>query len=183
MDETSILKVFFEKVGEVGFYNVSYENLAQELLLDGASLKSQFPEPIDFLKALLKSLDKITLAPEDLSLTLKEALFECCMVRIEALDPYKNGLKHLIKEIEKTFFYEGRNLLFLKDITPFLLKSMESILKEVGIEPHFPKKWALLIVFSLTLRVWIDEETGDLSQTLQALDHSLNLLFLKYENF
>jgi len=184
MDQSSILKVFFKKAGEVGFYKVSYEDLAQELLLEISYLRSRFPENIDFLKALLKSLDKIISNPEDLSgLTLKESLFECFMLRFEALEPYKNGLKSLISEMEKTLFHDEKKILFLKDISPLLLKNMEIILEQVGVDSRFPKKFALLIVFSLTLRIWIYEEERDLSQTLQTLDRFLDLLICKYENF
>lgn len=184
MDETSVLKAFFEKAGEVGFYNVSYEELSEELSLEDSFLSHQFPTPLDFLKELLKNLDKISPIPEDLSeLTLKECLFEFFMVRIEALEPYQKGLKRLIVDLEKSFFCEGKIIFFLKDMMPFFLKSMTSILNQVGIEPQTPKKMALLIVYGLTLRAWVRDETPDLSLTLQALDHSLDLLMLKYEGF
>ncbi len=184
MDETSVLKAFFEKAGEVGFYNVSYEELSEELALEGSFLSQQFPMPIDFLKALLNNLDKISPEPEDLSeLTLKECLFECFMFRIEALNPYQKGLKRIIVDLEKSFFCEGKMIFLLKDMTPYFLKSMAAILNQVGIDPQTPKKMALLIVYGLTLRVWARDETSDLSQTLQALDHALDLLMLKYEGF
>ncbi|HQS84295.1 MAG: hypothetical protein B7Y25_01345 [Alphaproteobacteria bacterium 16-39-46] len=184
MDETSILKAFFEKAGEVGFYNVSYEELSEALSLESSFLSHQFPTPIDFLKALLNNLDKISPEPEDLSeLTLKESLFECFMSRIEALELYQKGLRRLIVDFEKSFFCDGKMIFLLKDMTPFFLKSMTSILNQVGVEPQTSKKMALLIVYGLTLRIWAHDETLDHSQTLQALDHALDLLMLKYEGF
>ncbi len=184
MDEISILKAFFERAEEVGFDKVSYVDLEQDLGLEASFLKDQFPTPIDFLKALLKNLEETcSFDTEDLSeLSLKERLFECFMSRLEALTSYQGGLKRLILDLESGTF-GGKTISFLSDMIPFLLKSMGLILKKVGREAQMPKKMALLVVYSLTLRVWARDKTGDLSQTLQALDRSLDLLILNYEGF
>lgn len=182
MDEISVLKSFFEKAGEVAFYNVSYEDLSEDIALDDSLLKDYFPSPIDFCKTLLKNLDRSDFLEEN-EWSLKERLFECFMVRIEDLRPYQYGLKRLILEGEKSLFCDGRTVPFLREIMPFLLKSMGFILNKVGMEAQVPKKMALLIVFGIILRVWARDETPDLSKTLQALDHALDLLRENYEAF
>lgn len=184
MEEDHLLKAFFERASEVGFHDISHEELAQILSIKDADLRTHFSRPVDFLKALARLIENnFSQQKEDISgFPLKDQLLENYIARIESLSPYQRGLKRLILDLKKGV-YPLQNLLLLREMLPHFFEAMESILKDIGRPVTFPRKVALLMIAALVLYVWSQDQTPDLFETLQALDQALDLLLTSYEGF
>ena len=181
MGDSNILKTFFESAEKVGFFNVSYAALAQILHIEEDCLHEEFPDRVDFLKALHGEIEDTLLNnfqedPSDMS--MKDKLFDLLMLRIEALEPYRQGVSRFIQESEKSPL-ELKFLPIVTGIVPLMLKGMENLLISLNGEGQiFTQKnraVGLLIVYVLVLHTWAEDKTLDLSKTMHALDRYLGL--------
>jgi ubiquinone biosynthesis protein COQ9 len=124
---------------------------------------------IDILIELVGAADrhvlKIAPAP-DLRQSPRDRLFEVIMCRLDALEPYKPGLKSVAKSAPADFL-----------LCRHALASQAWMLEAGGISSEGLagglKAAGLATVYAQVLRVWLDDDDPGLARTMAALDRRL----------
>jgi AcrR family transcriptional regulator len=143
--------------------------------LNPGALPARYRNKTDVLRAFADRLDAEVLAavdgnPDDPDIPVRERLLEVLMQRFDAMAPYKAGIAGLLRAIPlspSTMRHGG----------PALARSMKATLDMVnipsgGISGAFRAK-GLAVVFLDGLRVWIGDDSPDLSATMRRLDERL----------
>ncbi len=109
---------------------------------------------------------------EDLASTsTKDNLFELIMLRLENMESYKKALKRIIFDLDG-------NPLPLKDVLMTVNNSLDFYLElsRAYDDSFFDilKKKMILVVYGLTFRKWLEDDSEDLSSTMSELDKFLS---------
>jgi len=104
--------------------------------------------------------------------SVKDNLFEVIMLRFDVMEPYKIALSKLIKSATKNpalFSVISKNVINSMD---FYLEISNSY---KGLTIDLFKKNFLFIIYSYTFKIWLEDNSDDLSKTMAALDKSLSI--------
>ena len=181
------LDAFLGLIAEKGFADVTLRAVAQSAGLGFADLYQYFPNKVALVAAFLARIDAAVLAatsaasdPEE---SARDRLFDVMMRRYDALRPHRAALRALRRAGQ-------RDPLFALAIAPAVQRSMAAMLESAALPTD---GWAgalrqngLVAVHGAVSRVFDQDETGDLSKTMAALDGHLkrverwSQLFEKY---
>jgi hypothetical protein len=101
----------------------------------------------------------------------RDRLFDIIMERFDALLPYRDGVRRIAKELA----FDPISGLTLATALPRTLGWMFTGARIAADGPAMPLKLAVLGgVYLATFRVWLDEESQDLSKTMATLDKRLD---------
>jgi AcrR family transcriptional regulator len=116
---------------------------------------------------MLAGLDEDATDPE---IPVRDRLFEALMLRFDALNPYRDGIVAVLKDLPRDPLTAAAGL-------PSLGQSMAKTLDAVGESTMPPlgllRVKGLAIVWLATLRVWVNDDSADMSATMKALDSNL----------
>ena len=102
----------------------------------------------------------------------KDTLFEFIMMRFDEMKIYKKSLKMILQESKK-------KPVLISTITKNVVNTMDFYLQLSNSYKNRPldifKKNFLFIIYSLSFRIWLDDETDDLSKTMAELDRLLSM--------
>ena len=102
----------------------------------------------------------------------KDTLFELIMMRFDEMKIYKKSLKLILQESKK-------KPVLISTITKNVVNTMDFYLQLSNSYKNRPldifKKNFLFIIYSLSFRIWLDDETNDLSKTMAELDRLLSM--------
>lgn len=139
------------------------------------TLPSGYRNKTDVLRVLAKRLDAEVLAAvegsaDDPDIPVRERLLEVLMQRFDAMAPYKAGITGVLRTMPLS---PGT----MQHGVPALARSMKATLDIVkipsgGISGALRAK-GLAVVFLDGLRVWIGDDSPDLSATMRRLDERL----------
>jgi AcrR family transcriptional regulator len=123
------------------------------------------------LSAFARQIDAATVdLPGEADATPRDRLFEVLMHRLDLLAPYKPGLRGLAREARR-----GR--LDVLAMACHLPRSLAWVLEASGVSTSGLKGVVRVRVLGLaylaTLRVWLQDDSEDLSKTMAALDKAL----------
>ena len=102
----------------------------------------------------------------------KDNLFELIMLRLDHLQPYKNSLKKIIVSISKSpsmLKSVSENISDSLDFYLELTKAYDSSCFDLF------KKKTILLIYSYIFKVWLDDNSEELSRTMSELDKVLSL--------
>jgi len=143
--------------------------------LNPAALPARYRDKTDVLWALADKLDAEVLAAidgsaDDPDIPARERLLEVLMQRFDAMAPCKAGITGVLRAIPLSPST-------MRHGVPALARSMKATLDIVnipsgGISGAFRAK-GLVVVFLDGLRVWISDDSPDLSATMRRLDERL----------
>ena len=139
-------------------------NIINQLLRSKKNLLKEFSKMIDF------KVEK-EFSFEDLhDSSTKDNLFELIMLRLEYMQPYKAALKSIIFSIKKQ---PG----MLKSVSNNVLDSLDFYLEltkayDKSFFDLFKKK-SILLIYSYIFKIWLDDNTEELSKTMSELDKLL----------
>jgi AcrR family transcriptional regulator len=103
--------------------------------------------------------------------TPRDRLFDIVMERLDALLPYREGVRRIAREMA----FDPLTALTLASAMPRSIGWMLTGARIAAGGPAMPLKIAALGgVYLATFRVWLDEESQDLSKTMAALDRQLD---------
>ncbi len=109
----------------------------------------------------------------DMTDTAKDRLFEVMMMRFDVLQIHRDGIAALIR-------YGQRRPGEFICLAPNVLHSMALMLSAAGLGAGgllgVVRAKALAVAYTSTLRVWLKDESGDMAQTMSALDKALRQL-------
>ncbi|MBT6093772.1 MAG: TetR/AcrR family transcriptional regulator [Rhodospirillaceae bacterium] len=137
-----------------------------------------YPSKIRILTGLARRIDTVVL--EDTSARLDDAetprdrLFDVLMRRFDALQPYKPGLRNIIRDLPGEL---PRDPLATACQLGNILGSMHLTLEIAGIPTAGIvggiKAKVLAAIYANALRVWLDDDSPDLAPTMAVLDRGL----------
>lgn len=159
--------------GRMGWDMVTMTDIADVAQVGLAELSEMFDDKNDVLDAYGRMIDRAVLstcAGFDPSTPEKDRLFELLMERFDAL----NENRAAVVSIFKSFLPDPKQAVIA---FPHLGRSMAWMLEAAGIDAGgfrgAAKVFGLSVVYLNVLRVWIKDDTEDLSQTMAALDKNL----------
>jgi len=172
-NETAV-DAFLGLVAEKGFAAVALRDVAEAAGLGLADLYRLFPDKVALVSAFLARVDAEVLAgtpnqsdPEE---TVRDRLFDTLMRRYDALRPHRAALKAIRQGAE-------RDPMLALSLGPALRRSMAAMLEAAGVPsdglPGALRQNGLLALHYAVTRVFDEDETGDLSKTMAALDGRL----------
>lgn len=170
-----LLAKAFELVAEQGWPRFSLTALAAVVELPLAAVYEQLPGRGALLARLGERVDREMLAidaGELAGLSPRERLFELIMRRLDALTPYRAGLK--------AFARSGRSDPELLCASLGNLQRLSAWLGDaVALRPGLKGclgRHAMLLAYGRVFAVWLEDESVDLASTLAELDKRLGQL-------
>ena len=165
----------FKLIEKKGWSYFSLKNLAKENKSDLESIKIFFKNKSQFLESFSEMIDNKVLANIDKDEfnknSIKDNLFELIMLRFENLNHYKTGLKILLSDLKKS-------PVELKKIMKKVLDSMDLFLEIANVKNNylmdFIKVNIIFIIYSYVFKVWLDDQSSEMSKTMVELDKWLS---------
>ncbi|QQR69342.1 MAG: hypothetical protein IPI58_01255 [Alphaproteobacteria bacterium] len=162
---------------EVGWREVSAERLAEASGIDAASIRALYPDRGSLLVGLARLVDAQVLSQDILfgaQDLLKDRLLEILISRFEALRPYRPGLRE-VAECWRKNPVESADEMAASGRQMCRSLMWMACAARAGANPCHMKRVALILsgIWVLAFRVWMQDDTHDLSRTLASLDRLL----------
>ena len=175
-NEIIFVKKGFELIKEVGWDNFSIKKMSKTLKIPNDELKKIFScknSIINKFSIMIDNNVETMVSVNDFKdSSTKDILFELIMLRFDEMEDYKDALKSILKNTRK-------NPLLLSIISKNLLNTMDFYLELSNAYKSSPfefyKKNFLLLIYSLTFKIWLEDNTEDLSKTMAELDKLLSM--------
>lgn len=160
--------------GERGWRGLSLADIALEAGVTLAELSRDYTCRAEILDGFERMIDRRMLAGAaagDIGDKPRDRLFDIIMERLDALLPYRDGIKRIARELP----FDPGSALVLAGALPRSVAWMFSGARIAIAGPAMPLRLAALGgVYLSTLRVWFGDENQDLSKTMAHLDRQLN---------
>jgi AcrR family transcriptional regulator len=138
-----------------------------------SSLRAEFSGTLPILAAHIKDIDRKVLDGGDADMAeepARERLFDVLMRRIEALAPYKDAIRSLMRSARR-----NPGLAFA--LNGLAVRSQTWMLTAAGIGTTGPagmlRAQGAALMFARVLSVWLDDDDEGLDRTMAALDRGL----------
>lgn len=159
--------------GEKGWNEIAMDDIAGEAGLKPDEMRRHFLDRFDILSAYGGMIDKQVLdafpAIEE-SVPPRDRLFDIMMERFDVLNEQRKGVKAILRDLCAD---PGQAVTSL----PHLGHSMGRMLQAAGINTEGCKGALKIIgltgIYLKTLRVWKDDNSADMAQTMACLDKAL----------
>jgi len=167
-----LIKAALSLAAEDGWRSLSMSGIAGRAAVDLTTCYRVFPDKTSLLVGMLMGNDCTVLAdgPADIAQLARDRLFEVLMRRFDALQADRDGNKAIIRQLPA-------DPLSLMLLAPRFRRSMVWMLEVAGLPAHgcFAELHVhgVALIFLSTLRVWMTDESPDLSRTMTALDRAL----------
>jgi AcrR family transcriptional regulator len=159
-------------LAEQSFEQIGLAEVAGRAGLKLSQLRAEFGSVLAIFAAHVKDIDRAVLAGGDADMTEeppRERLFDVLMRRLEALAPYKEAVRSVMRSAR-------RNPGLALALNAVAVRSQSWMLEAAGIGAHGPRgalrAQGAALMFARVLSVWVDEEEG-LDRTMAALDRGL----------
>jgi AcrR family transcriptional regulator len=160
--------------GERGWRNLTLGDIALEAGVTLSALARCYGSRQEILDGFERFIDRRMLAGAiagDVDDKPRDRLFDIIMERFDALLPYRDGVKRITRDA----LFDPLTALTLAAAAPRSLGWMFTGARIAADGPAMPLKLAVLGgVYLATFRVWLDEESQDLSKTMATLDKQLD---------
>jgi AcrR family transcriptional regulator len=170
---TDLVRLAFELLAERGWERFSFAELARRAGTSLAEVYEEFPDRAALLRVLGRRLDAEMLALDlaDLEgMSPRERVFELIMRRLDAMAPYKDGLRTLARKAGRDPSLLAAALCNLDRLSRRLLDAAAT---EDGPAMTKVARRVTEAVYLRTFSVWLDDDTPDMARTLAELDRRL----------
>ncbi len=172
-EREKIIAAFLALLAEKPFEAIGFADVAGRAGVSLAQLRGEFASTLAILAAHIKATDRAVLA-EDLSdmaeEPVRERLFDVLMRRLEALAPYREAVRSLLRSAR-------RNPPLAVALNGLAVRSQQWMLTAAGISASGPRGMiraqGLAMLFGSVLRTWIHDEDPGQARTMAALDRAL----------
>jgi len=172
-DRDKIIAAFMGLLAEKRFEEIGFADVAARSGLTLANCRAEFGSTLAVLAAHMKELDRKVLASGSADMAEeppRERLFDVLMRRIEAMAPYREAVRSLMRSAQCN---PGLALA----LNAMAVRSQTWMLTAADIDSAGPRGMiraqGLAMLFASVLRTWVDDEDGGLARTLAALDRAL----------
>ncbi len=138
-----------------------------------SQLRAEFGSTLAILAAHIKDIDRQVLDGGDADMTeepVRERLFDVLMRRLEALAPYKDAVRSILRSARRR---PGLGLA----LNALAVRSQHWMLEAAGINANGPRgalrAQGAALMFARVLSVWVDDDEEGLDRTMAALDRGL----------
>jgi AcrR family transcriptional regulator len=170
---SKIVDALMELAAERRFEDISVRDISKAAGVSLADFRDVFPSKGAVLAGFTRRIDRIVLAQDDGELSEenpRERLFDVLMRRLEAMAPYREGLRRVTAWLRR----EPAAALAMNQVA---MNSMRFMLEAAGIEAEGAsgaiKLQGLAIAWARVLRTWLDDDEPTLSKTMAELDRVL----------
>lgn len=172
-DRDKAVDALLALLAEHPFEDIGLAEVAGRAGLKLSQLRAEFGSVLAIYAAHIKDIDRAVLAGGDADMAeepARERLFDVLMRRIEALAPYKDAVRSLMRSVR-------RNPGLALALNAMAVRSQQWMLEAAGIGASGPRG-ALraqggALMFARVLAVWIDDDEEGLDRTMAALDRGL----------
>jgi AcrR family transcriptional regulator len=173
-DREKAIAALMELLAEHSFEDIGLAEVAGRAGIKLSQLRAEFGSTLAILGAFTKQIDNAVLDGGDADMAQeppRERLFDVMMRRLEALAPYKDALRSLMRSVR-------RNPGLALALNAMSVRSQSWMLEAAGIEASGPRgalrSQGAALMFARVMSVWIDEQEEDgLDRTMAALDKGL----------
>jgi AcrR family transcriptional regulator len=155
------------------FEDISVRDISKAAGISLADFRDAFPSKGAVLAGFTRRIDRIVLAQDDGELSEenpRERLFDVLMRRLEAMGPYREGLREVAAWLRR----EPAAALAMNQVA---MNSMRFMLEAAGIEAEGAsgaiKLQGLTLAWGRVLQTWLDDDEPTLSKTMAELDRVL----------
>lgn len=159
--------------GHKGWRSLTLPEIATEAGMTLADLSRHFSCKPEILDGFERMIDRVMLsgvAADTGGDKPRDRLFDVIMARFDALAPYRDGVRRITRELP----FDSASGLVLTLAMP---RTASWMLASAGIKvdgPFMPFRLAATTAFYLSVfRVWLNDQSEDLSKTMAALDRRL----------
>jgi AcrR family transcriptional regulator len=160
-------------LGDRPFEQIGLAEVAGRAGIKLSQLRAEFGSTFAILAAHIREIDRAVLAGGDGDMAeepARERLFDVLMRRLEALAPYKDAIRSLMRSTRR---HPG--LAFA--LNAMAVRSQRWMLEAAGIGTSGPRgalrAQGAALMFARVLSVWIDDEDEGLDRTMATLDRGL----------
>lgn len=172
--EARLVAAALELIAERGWRSLTLEDVAERAGLDLAAVRALFPQRDALLEAFFREVDRKVAAEGTYSADdpnpARDRLFDVLMRRFDALNPHRAAIAALTRDLP--FDPKGAARAACR-----ICRSLKGALETAGLSPQGPlgclRLQGLVAIYLNALRVWLSDETSDLSPTMAALDKGL----------
>jgi AcrR family transcriptional regulator len=168
-----IIDALMALAGEEQFEHISISAICAKAGVSLADFRDFFPSKGAVLAGFSKRIDRIVLDghSEDLAKEeAKERLFDVLMRRLDAMSPYREGLREIGQWLR-------RDPLSALAVNRVVVNSMRFMLEAAGIDSEggagAVKLQGLSLAWARVVNVWLDNDEPEFSKTMAALDREL----------
>jgi AcrR family transcriptional regulator len=159
--------------GEKGWRATTMADIAARAEISLAEIYRVFPSKSDILRGFTRRIDEVVLSegPEgDESESPRDRLFDVMMRRFDALAPYRSGLESISRELRSDPLAGPVHACSLRRSLSWMLEAAG--IPSDGIAGMLRVK-GLAVIYLMVFKVWLTDDSADLSRTMAALDARL----------
>jgi AcrR family transcriptional regulator len=159
--------------GEKGWRATTMADIAARAEISLAEIYRVFPTKSDILKGFTRRIDEAVLSEGpggDESETPRDRLFDVMMRRFDALTPYRSGLDSISRDLRNDpvagavhACSRRRSLSWMLEAAGIPSDGIAGMLRVKG----------LAVIYLMVFKVWLTDDSADLSRTMAALDARL----------
>jgi AcrR family transcriptional regulator len=172
-DRERIIAALMALLAEKRLEEIGFGDIARRADVSLVVLRGEFAGKLAILAAHMKELDRAVLGQADADMVeepARERLFDVLMRRIEAMAPYREATRSLMKSV-------ARNPGLAFALNGLAVRSQTWMLTAAGIDAAGPRgalrAQGTAMLFATVLRTWVDDDDEGLARTLAALDKAL----------
>ncbi len=173
-DRDKAVDALMALLAEHSFEEIGLAEVAGRAGLKLSELRAEFGSTLAIVTAHIKDIDRTVLAGGTGDMTeepARERLFDVLMRRIEALAPYKDAVRSLLRSAR-------RNPGLALALNAMAVRSQQWMLEAAGIGAHGPRgalrAQGAALMFARVLSVWFDDDEPGLDRTMAALGRGLS---------
>jgi AcrR family transcriptional regulator len=172
-DRDKAVDALMALLAEQSFEDIGLAEVAGHAGLKLSQLRAEFGSTLAIFAAHIKDIDRAVLDGGDADMAEeppRERLFDILMRRLEALAPYKEAVRSMLRSARRS---PGLALA----LNAMALRSQGWMLEAAGIGASGPKgklrAQGAALMFARVLSVWLDDEDESLDRSMAALDRAL----------
>ena len=172
-DRDKAIDALMALLAEHSFEQIGLAEVAGRAGLKLSALRAEFGSTLAIVAAHIKDIDRAVLAGGGADMAeepARERLFDVLMRRLEALAPYKEAVRSLLRSAR-------RNPGLALALNAMAVRSQQWMLEAAGIGASGPKgalrAQGAALMFARVLSVWFDDDEPGLDRTMAALGRGL----------
>ena len=173
-DRDKAVDALMALLAEHSFEQIGLAEVAGRARLKLSELRAEFGSTLAIVAAQIKDIDRAVLAGGTGDMAeepARERLFDVLMRRLEALAPYKEAVRSLMRSAR-------RNPGLALALNAMAVRSQAWMLEAAGIGAHGPRgalrAQGAALMFARVLGVWFDDDEPGLDRTMAALGRGLS---------